>query len=453
MKHKKNSNWFDRLWKTLSSVKLAVVLLVLIAATAIIGTVIPQNNSPEFYVHNYGETWYSLFTALNIVDMYHSAWFIGLLLLLCLNIVVCSIERLSATWTLIFPKSIRVQPDRYRKKKDLETFHIVADIRTAISRCEAVCKKNMSRVKSEDTENGKAFYAEKGRWTRIGVYLIHASILFFLVGALIGAIYGFKGQMRLNEDQTDNMVALPKQQVMTKLPFMIRCNEFSVSFYDSGQPKEYRSNLTLIEDGEEVLTKDVLVNHPLRYKGINVFQSSYGTATPETVTFSLQDRESGMVFEKTVQQGQTQDLPQGKGTFVYEGFMSSFNFRGHNIGDVFVCTIEAIDAEPVQTIVPIEFPTFDKMRKGKFVFTVSDFEKRYYTGLQVTKDPGVWYVYSGFILIIAGCWITFLMSHQSVFVELTPEDNGTRVAIYGTANKNRQNMKSQLRKIINSLKG
>ncbi len=49
---------------------------------------------------------------------------------------------------------------------------------------------------------------------------------------------------------------------------------------------------------------------------------------------------------------------------------------------------------------------------------ILNFEQAYYTGLQVTKDPGVWYVYAGFILMILGCWVTFFMSHRSVCIGL-----------------------------------
>jgi cytochrome c biogenesis protein len=92
------------------------------------------------------------------------------------------------------------------------------------------------------------------------------------------------------------------------------------------------------------------------------------------------------------------------------------------------------------------------MRKGRFTFAVDEFEKRYYTGLQVTRDPGVWYVYAGFILMILGCWVTFFMSHQSVLLALVPLDNGrTRLILSGKTSRNTRNMNLKLKTMADRL--
>ena len=74
------------------------------------------------------------------------------------------------------------------------------------------------------------------------------------------------------------------------------------------------------------------------------------------------------------------------------------------------------DVEPV--VLPLRYPTFDKMRKGEWIVSVADIERRYYTGLQISKDPGVLVVYAGFILMLAGCYICFFLSHQKICIEV-----------------------------------
>jgi cytochrome c biogenesis protein len=102
------------------------------------------------------------------------------------------------------------------------------------------------------------------------------------------------------------------------------------------------------------------------------------------------------------------------------------------------------------------------MRKGKVVISIAHqhaqtfspdktAEKRYYTGLQVTKDPGVWVVYSGFIIMIAGIIITFFMSHQRLCVEVIEKGKKSRVMVAGTANKNKLGMEKKLQKIARHL--
>ena len=95
------------------------------------------------------------------------------------------------------------------------------------------------------------------------------------------------------------------------------------------------------------------------------------------------------------------------------------------------------------------------MRGGKVVISVSgDFqapEPRYYTGLQVTKDPGVSMVYTGFILLIAGCIVTFFMSHQQVVVEVKPAKRGCKVMVAGSSNKNRLGFQQTIKRIAENL--
>jgi cytochrome c biogenesis protein len=84
------------------------------------------------------------------------------------------------------------------------------------------------------------------------------------------------------------------------------------------------------------------------------------------------------------------------------------------------------------------------MRKGEVVIGLGEQTQRYFTGLQVASDPGVWVVYSGFILMILGCYITFFMSHQQICVELTASGKQTEVIVAGTANKNKTAMATRI---------
>ncbi|MBW2676217.1 MAG: cytochrome c biogenesis protein ResB, partial [Deltaproteobacteria bacterium] len=76
---------------------------------------------------------------------------------------------------------------------------------------------------------------------------------------------------------------------------------------------------------------------------------------------------------------------------------------------------------------------------------------RYYTGLEVNKDPGVWVVYSGFIIMIAGCFITFFMSHQQICIEVSRKGDNSDVRVMGIANKNTMGMQRKVEKIAGHL--
>lgn len=449
----KNKDGISRqIWVFFCSVKLTVYILVLLAVTSIIGTVVLQNGSPQQYVNLYGEGGYNLIQVLDIDDMYHAWWFLLLLLLLCINITVCSVERLSLLWKTIFPGQVRFNVNRFLKSKSSQTIETTSSPKHLLEPCERWLARQVGPVIRQTDGQTTYFYAEKGRWTRLGVFVVHASVLLLLAGALIGAVFGFKANVRIDEGTQTGRVFESKTREPVTLDFIIRCNEFEVSFYETGAPEEFRSNLTIIEDGQESLTTDIRVNHPLRYKGINIFQSSYGTAAPDTVKMQMVDNQSGAEIVRDIRIGETIDLPDGAGQFTLQGFLPHFEFRNHDLGETFFGLVTLTGETGFQIGMPMQFPTFDKMRKGRFTFVVTDFEKRYYTGLQVTKDPGVWYVYSGFILMILGCWVTFFMAHQSFLLTLAPKDDGqTRVVLSGKSNRNSRNMALKLKQMATRL--
>jgi len=450
---KKQNNFSDQVWMFFASVKLTVYTLVILAVTSIIGTVVLQNGSPEAYVRLYGQGLYNLIQVLNIDDMYHAWWYLGLLVLLCINIVVCSIERLSKTWKIIFPKEVTVNPGRFSGLKNLQSFELTKDMAGLTASCEGFLSKRVGQAIEKKTDQGIVLYAENGRWTRLGVYVVHASVLLLLAGALIGAVFGFKASLRLDEGQSADTVFDSSTRMPIKLPFAVKCNEFEVKFYDTGAPEEFRSSLTISEGGKESFTKDIRVNHPLRYKGINIFQASYGTASPNQAVFQITDNLTQNSSTHTIKIGQSVSLPGGQGSFQFEGFLPHFDFRGHNLGDAFFGRMALEGKKSIQIALPTKFPTFDKMRKGQFTVVVKDFEQAYYTGLQVTRDPGVWYVYAGFMLMIIGCWVTFFMSHQSVCIGIEDCGNGrTRIWISGRTNRNAQGMTLKIKKLAKALK-
>ena len=450
---KKNQTIPEFIWQFFCSVKLAVYTLTLLAVTSIIGTIILQNGTQQQYLRLYGEAVYNLIKVFNIDDMYHAWWFLTLLVVLCINIVVCSIERLSSTWKIIFPKNLKFNAERFRKQKNLENFTINKGAASLYNDYESFLSKNVGKVLKEESETGTVMYAEKGRWTRMGIYIVHLSILLLLVGAVIGSFFGFKANMNLDEGETSATAFIAKKRVPINLGFSIRCNDFDVKFYDTGAPEEFTSNLTIIENGKESFTKDIRVNHPLRYKGINIFQSSYGSGKPDRVVFDIIRRSDKSVISKTIKIGEEIQLPEDQGTFELQGFLQNYDFQGNFLGEAFIGKITQNDNKSVQIALPIKFPSFDRMRKGEFAFIVKKYEQKHYTGLQITKDPGVWYVYSGFLLMIIGCWITFFMSHQSFFIEIEKiDDNSSKISLSGTTNRNNQGMKLKIKKIVTKLK-
>ena len=441
------------LWDFFASIRLTVVLLISLAATSIIGTLIPQNEDPSAYAQAFGEIVFRLFSILGIFDMYHSWWFQTLLLLLTVNIVVCSADRLSATWKIIFAKKPSFDAARFKALKNRQTFEDSRSPEQLKKLYPAVLGRAFRHSCLENTEKGFSIFGDKGRWTRLGVYVVHGSVIFLLIGGLIGSIFGFDGFVNIPEGEAVNSIRIGNGSKTLPLDFAIRCDNFEVSFYDSGMPKEYRSRLTIMEQGKPVHTKDIIVNDPLRYKGVNMFQSSYGQLPPNEAILNFTSLKTGRTYSEKAIVGEPIELPEEMGSFVLDGFDTAASFRGQNIGEALRGTLTSAAGERQAVILPLRFPSFDKMRRGQQVIAVGELKQRFFTGLQVTRDPGVGMVYLGFVLMILGCYVTFFMFHQQICVEVIAKANHSVVVVSGKANKNRMAMQNRVKKLAAKLAG
>ncbi len=462
---------FSKIWDFFSSVKLTIVLLLSLAATSIIGTLIPQNESPQAYLKAFGAFLYRFFDVLGLFDLYHSWWFQTLMLLLALNVLVCSIDRLSSTWRIIFPERPKFVLSRFRRLEPKEEFTKNGPGEQLKKRYQAIISRNFRYCRVEETDSGYAIFGERGRWTRIGVYIVHLSVICMLVGGVIGSMFGFEGFVNLAPGDTAQKIQLRNRNQMLQLDFAIRCDNFKVSFYPSGTPEEFRSSLSIIERDKVVKSQDIIVNDPLHYKGISIYQASYGplpsrqqaVQLPDEFTLVFTSNATGMKYEKKVTVGQTIEVPEGLGKFIVDEFKNTYNFRGQDLGATFFGTLHQKDGTAVEVVLPVQFPSFDKMgpifnkaRKDDVIISVSDIkakpaEVRYFTGLQVSRDPGVWVVYTGFILIIVGCFITFFMSHRQICVDINESGEKFRIMITGTANKNKLGNEQKLKAIAQIL--
>ena len=447
-------------WEFLASIRLTVVVLLALAATSVLGTLIPQNEPLEVYHRRFGEVGFRILYALDIFDMYYSWWFQLLILTLAANITVCSIDRLHALRRILFVRTPTFRLARFQKlshRPEIRAEQTAEEARPAV---EAIVGRRFRHSRTEPAGGGAAVFAESGRWTRLGVYIVHLSVLLLLVGALIGSIFGFDGFVNIPEGEAVNTIRLRNEDGARQIPFSIRCDDFEVSFYEGGRPKEFRSSLTLLREGEVLKQKDIIVNDPLRFEGINIFQSSYGQMPADLATLSekgiplvLTSRASGMEYRRAARPGVPVTLPEGGGTLVLKEMLDHFQFMGQqDLGQTLLLTVTPPDGESEEVRLPVRFPRFDRMRQeSRFVITADAFPQRFYTGLQVTRDPGVPLVYLGFILMILGCYVTFFTSHRQVCVEIVPDPKGCRVRVSGTAGKDRRGVKREVERLSRRL--
>jgi len=422
-----------RIWDFFCSLKLTIFSLISLAATSIIGTVIQQNLSRQEYLRVFSEKTYNLLDQLQCFDMYHSWWFIGLLVLFCLNLICCSIKRFPRVWKVVHNPLLTPSQQVLKTFSNADEQVVKGDIASVTARMKGFLTQEFS-TPQENEKAGEVFlYSDKLKYSRFGVYITHLSILIIFLGAIIGNIYGFKGFVNIPEGGSIDRIWLRNGQIPLPIDFSVRCEEFSVSYYGNTQrPKEYRSVLTVIDKGEVVIDRrPIIVNDPLSYKGLTFYQSSFGPAGDEVVSIKVKVRGEDKVDAFSLGKGDTAELPNGDKIKI-EDFAASFR----NFGPAARLQVLPKDGQPRTVTVFKNFPQFDDERQGAYIFTLVDFDQLYYTGLQVTKDPGVWVVWLGCTLMILGCLVAFFLSHRRIWIVLSNQNGKVGVRLVGSAHRN-----------------
>ena len=431
----KEPSFNDQLWDFFCSLKLAIITLILLATTSIIGTVIEQNKTPQEYLQNYGmsESTYKALDALQFFDMYHSYWFLSLMGLFAVNLICCSIKRLPRIIKIVREPVLVADDGLFRtfsNREEIVTEGTVESVRDKV--VTLLGKRFASPVVTE--EDGKVYlFSQKGTFSRFGVYVTHSSILIIFLGAMIGNVWGYKAYVQIAEGQSTSSVWIRGAQTPTPIGFEVRCDNFDITFYEDGQrPKDYKSDLVVLENGKEILKKTIEVNDPLTYKGLTFYQSSYGTTGDPIYQFRVKNRKTGETVNVTGPPGKHLSLPGGADLIPmgyaenYQGFgpvaQVNIDTGNHNHGTPF--------------IVFKDHPQYDERRGGTYVISLIDVQQSYYTGLQVAKDPGVWVVWFGCLFIVLGSCGAFFLSHRRIWVNIQPLDKGIGVKIGGNAHRN-----------------
>ncbi len=259
------------------------------------------------------------------------------------------------------------------------------------------------------------------------MYIVHLSILVIFVGALVGHFFGFKGSVMIPELRSSEKIFSTPDSLPIDLGFTVRNDSFAIEFWDNGSPKEYRSSLTILEKGQEILKQDIRVNTPLTYKGITFYQSSYQghqeflvhiteTATGDNRQLSLPFQQQKSWDEKNLRIGIINAEASGQ-----RAIRAKVWFKAGE------------DPAITQWLTNNEKVTIDSGGKNYSL----NVKQLYSTGLQVSKDPGVWIVYAGCGLLLLGLYMAFFLSHQRIWLYQQTTATGGVVYLAGSSNKNK----------------
>ena len=450
----KESGFFTILYDLFRSLKLTIFLFILLAILSIIGTLITQNATRSDYIQRYGIGLFEVLNFFNLFDMYHSWWFGLILVFLMVNLVTCSLHRFPGVWRQISqkPSTDGLEDSMLKALPYVEKIRapglaegkVEEDIRFNF-------KKWFRNPRRMETESAITLYSEKGRFSRLGVYFTHLSLLIILIGGLVGSKFGFKGFVNILEGETVDQIYERGEngEIPRPLSFSVRCDDFNITYYDLKRPekhvKEYTSILTILENGKEVLTKSIQVNHPLHYKGLAFYQANYGAIHDVILGIQWVGKKEKTVFK--VLEGATVPVPNSD-NFIR---LLKAEHQVHNFGEGVQVVLFKPNQEPRPFWLLKAFPKFDEQRKDEFILTFEEFTEKEYTGLSVTKDPGVWVVWIGCGLMIFGLIVSFFFSHQRVWVRI-PKGPGGEIVLAGSTNKNRMGFEKAFGQLVEGVR-
>ncbi len=443
-----------KIWDFLTSLKLVVILLLILSALSIAGTVIEQNKPLQEYYRFYQPGTVALFMKLGLFDMYHSWWFVACLSLLALNITACTIDRYRGIMAGMRKRNLILDEKLSKSLQNLTTIQYALPLDAVEKKMTELVGKGFSgkHVVTTAEDGSSHYFFEKGKYSRLAFFMTHLSILIIFLGAMVGSFFGYKGYVNILEGEAISQVGTRAGKIQN-LNFQVKCNTFDAEFYPGGSPMDYRSDLSVLQDGKEVVRKTIRVNDPLTFEGITFYQSSYGSQ-PDQITLDVVNKDGSLRGTVTAPFGQRVDIPGVGDKMETADFKEHYHMSDGSEGgralDVHIFPEKGQEAE---AWLLMNNPDYDKQRGGEYYLRVNDLKLKKYTGLQVNKDPGEILVWLGSILLIAGIMIAFFMSHKKLWISLRTDRKGrSELTIGGTANKNREAFAREMEQMIQSLK-
>ncbi|QPN70826.1 cytochrome c biogenesis protein ResB [Synechococcus sp. CBW1108] len=426
-----------RLVALISDLRLAIVLLLVIAIASGVGTAIPQRETAEFYHRLYDpQPWLGLLPgegvlALQLDHIYSSGWFLGLLAWLALALLLCSWRR---QWPALRASLRWID---YRKPRQLSKLSLAESLAT--DQPGASLEKLAQLLQGKGWQirrQGDRLAARKGLLGKVGPLLVHAGMVVLMLGAAWGAVAGQRAEQYLAPGRS---LELMDSRGSSKLTLAL--DNFSIQRDPAGRPEQFTSQLRILEGdgsgGSLLKQAQISVNHPLRFQGVTLYQADWALAA-----ISLQLGRSPLL------QLPLQSFPQ-LGEQVWglvlptrpDGSEPVLLSLGSEQGPV---EVYGADGSPLGQISPggeaLEV-------KGLPIRVASVLPA---SGILLKRDPGVPLVYAGFAIALAGGGLSLVATRQLwAIAEEGPGPGQLHVA--GLCNRNLTGFAAELPQLLSQL--
>jgi cytochrome c biogenesis protein len=341
------AGWARWTWRQLTSMRTALLLLLMLAIAAVPGSVFPQRsadpNGVTQYFDNYPDV-APILDAVQLFDVYTSAWFSAIYILLFISLIGCVVPRTGVHWNNL--RSVPPAAPKLFSRMPASASVKLAKNTDIPERAERLLRKQGYRV----VRNGKAVSAERGYLRETGNLIFHFSLIGVLIAVGVGGGTSFSGQRVLVEGETfvNNLASYDSLSPGTffneqmLVPFSVSLDKFEVDFdlknrTNVGTPLDFRAYVSSRLTPEGAEQQGVIrVNEPLAMPGANLYLTGNGYAPHITI----RDAEGNITFS-----GANPFLPQS----------STYTSLG---------VIKVPDAEKQFGIISFFYPTVDTLATG-----------------------------------------------------------------------------------------
>jgi len=389
----------------LTDLRLAIILLLVIALFSVSGTVIEQGQLPAFYQSNYPEhpalfgflTW-KVIQVVGLDHVYRTWWFLSLLVLFGTSLTAC-------TFTRQLPALKAAQKWKYYEEtRNFNKLALSAELEgVSLLSVTPILQQKSYRIFQEKDE---ILYARKGIVGKLGPIIVHIGIVAILLGGIWGSMTGFMAQEMISSGDTfqvKNIVdagAWSSQDVLKD--WSVRVNRFWIDYTPTGGIDQFYSDMSVLNnEGKEVNHEKIYVNKPLRYHGVVFYQTDWGISS---VRVRLN---KSPIFQLPMAQLDTKGKGRLWGTWIptkpdlsegvsllakdLQGMVLIYDGKGKLIN-----TVRAGMSIPVNGV---NLQILDVIGS---------------TGLQIKFDPGIPIVYIGFALLMLGVVMSYF-SHSQIW--------------------------------------
>lgn len=444
------TDWLDSLWSLFTSQRLALTLIILIAVASLIGVILVQ--APASALENsisyarwlilvqpkYGPAT-DVFSGMGFFHVFSTWWFRLLMGMLSLNISACSLNRAGPRLRAALNRPRVVLPssfyERATAKAEIQITGLHPDeiqglLQTGI-------RKSGYRAVTDRTAEGIHAHGVRNRFAPLGSIIHHISLVILLGGFVIGGMWGYRDDSFIVSEGSTRLIGTTG--------LALQLEGFYDEYYPEGAPKDYRSDVTLLDEGEVVRQGTVRVNDPMIHKGVRVHQSFFGPAA----VIEVRDLSGTLVAAETVPLAwRTQDRPVGSfvipslGREVYVvASASEFIDSAIRPGEM---RVEVYQSGTTAPYAMANITQGQPQEVGDLVYTFV--RERSFSGFSIVSDPGrpiLWIGAIGFLLGLM--WVLYFPTHQFWTMAVVTSGGGLTVRLGAASGKHGEFQRSLAR--------